>query len=277
MNIFDDPGAAESFLASTHEHTLRAGWDTFTYALMPNHFHLMLRTPRANLSRGMHLLLSSFALRFNGFRDEQGHVFQGRYHAKRMPATVDAGRLFDYINLNHVRKNLLKINELKLSELSGMWGLCNPSRRGEFKQGEALVRFTGHVDSPAGWAAYHDRLKHVFLDDPQAELFKSDWQKGERYARAIPQGMPLPLGLKKEEIAKLDERHSEEVFERLLKIAGRERRELELQHGMQSWKMEIAAEMLRQTTVSSAWLTRRLVAGSVSHFSRVLRERVRPR
>ncbi len=51
-DIFADPGAAGSFLTSMHEATLRSGWHLYTFAVMPNHFHMMLRTPRANLARG---------------------------------------------------------------------------------------------------------------------------------------------------------------------------------------------------------------------------------
>ena len=169
--IFEDPGACKSFLTSVHEVTLRAGWHVYTYAIMPNHYHLMLRTPRANLSRGMHLLQSGFAMRFNGIRDERGHVFQGRYNAKRMPVGIAAGRLFDYINLNRVRKGLATVDQLAQDELSGVWGLCQPERRGEARPGEALERFVGFPDSPSGWANYNVHLKEVSLEDPEAKIF----------------------------------------------------------------------------------------------------------
>ena len=118
--IFADDGAAQSFLRALEATIRRAGWEVFAYAIMPNHFHLMLRAPRANLSRGMHLLLSAFALRFNGFNEEHGHVFQGRYHAKRVPRGMDSSRVIDYIHLNHVRKGLLTVEDCTLSSLSSL-------------------------------------------------------------------------------------------------------------------------------------------------------------
>lgn len=61
---------------------------------MPNHFHLLLRTPRGNLSIGMQWLLSTFATRFNQYRKESGHVFQGRYRYVVAPTlTSAAGRI----------------------------------------------------------------------------------------------------------------------------------------------------------------------------------------
>lgn len=278
--IFLDPGACGSFLASMHEITLRSGWHLYTYALMPNHFHLMLRTPRANLARGMHLLLSGFALRFNGIRDEHGHVFQGRYQAKRMPSTVSAGRLFDYINLNHVRKGLLSVDQLASSELCGIRGLCAPSLRGETRPGEALVRFIGYPDNPTGWANYNLHLKQVSLEDPEALIFEAEWNLGEVQERKLlaknPLGAVEQSGLREEEEALLDQRHIDETFEQLLQNAGRTRREIELEHGITPWKMEIAVQMFRVTTASLPVVVRLLNAGSVSHFSHCLRNGVRP-
>ena len=48
---------------------------------MSNHYHLVVETPKGNLVEGMGWLQSTFANRFNRFRGENGHVFQGRYKA----------------------------------------------------------------------------------------------------------------------------------------------------------------------------------------------------
>ena len=278
--IFDDPGACDSFLTSIQEITLRAGWHVFTYAIMPNHFHLMLRTPRANIARGMHLLLSGFAVRFNGIRDEHGHVFQGRYNAKCMPVGMAAGRLFDYINLNRVRKGLLTVDQLAYCQLSGVWGLCHPHARGELRQGEGLVRFIGYPDNSQGWENYKIHLKKVSGEDPDADIFDSDWEHARileaRESKTNPKGRTVASGLTEEEVTQLEQQHSEETFERLLLAAGRTPQMVEKEHGLVPWKLELAAQMFRTTTVTEAWVVRRLNAGSVGHFTKILRNGVRP-
>lgn len=278
--IFDDPGACASFLASVHEVTLRAGWHLYTYAVMPNHFHLMLRTPRANLARGMHLLLSGFGLRFNGIRDERGHVFQGRYNSKRMPAGMAAGRLFDYINLNHVRKGLRKVDELASHELCGVWALCGRSRRGETRLGEALERFVGYPDTPEGWANYNVHLKKVSLEDPAAEIFEADWIHEEimeaTALKKLPGGRAEQSGFTTAELAALEQSHTEDTYDRLLKEVGRTQQQVDRDHGIAPWKLDLAVEMFRLTTVSVPWIVRRLNAGSACHFTRCLRSRARP-
>ena len=279
-DIFADPGAAGSFLTSMHESTLRSGWHLYTFAVMPNHFHMMLRTPRANLARGMHLMLSGFAIRFNGLRDERGHVFQGRYHAKKMPSTISAGRLFDYINLNPVRKGLMSVDDLARSELSAIRGLCKPALRGETRPGEALERFIGYPDKQEGWASYNAHLKKVCLEDPEATIFESTWTSGEiidRRAQAKnPVGAGDPSVLNQAEMEALENRHTEATFAQLLADTGMTEADIAREHGVRAWKMSIAAQMFRLTTASLSWVVRKLNAGSVSHFRVCLRNGVRP-
>ena len=57
----------------------RFGWLCHAYCLMSNHYHLMIETPQANLSRGMARLNGMYTQRFNRKYKRVGHVFQGRY------------------------------------------------------------------------------------------------------------------------------------------------------------------------------------------------------
>jgi len=77
--IFESDGAKKSFEKALLEAAKRSGWILHAYCVMGNHFHLALETPEPNLSEGMRWLQSSFATRFNRFRKENGHVFQGRF------------------------------------------------------------------------------------------------------------------------------------------------------------------------------------------------------
>jgi putative transposase len=53
----------------------------FAYCCMPNHFHLYLKTPGANLSRFMQSFQTSFCVSSNKKRRTSGHIFQGRFKA----------------------------------------------------------------------------------------------------------------------------------------------------------------------------------------------------
>jgi hypothetical protein len=49
-DIFRDHKDRERFLETLGEACERTGWQVHSYCLMPNHFHLVVETPRPNLS-----------------------------------------------------------------------------------------------------------------------------------------------------------------------------------------------------------------------------------
>src|SRR5690349_15401032 len=61
---------------------VRHGWELPAFVVMGNHLHLLLRTPRPNLARGMQGFLSAYALYCGRRRRRAGHLFQGRYRAE---------------------------------------------------------------------------------------------------------------------------------------------------------------------------------------------------
>jgi len=51
----------------------------YAYCLLDNHYHLFLKTPKANLSKAMHYLNASYANYFSAKYRLSGPLFQGRY------------------------------------------------------------------------------------------------------------------------------------------------------------------------------------------------------
>jgi len=81
-------------------------WRLIAYCLMPNHYHLLIETTEANLSKGMHRLNFRYAVAFNRRYDLTGHVFERRFDSKPI---ADEEHLFEaarYIVLNPVRAGL---------------------------------------------------------------------------------------------------------------------------------------------------------------------------
>ena len=56
-------------------------WTVHAYCLMTNHYHLLVETPDANLSRGMRQLNGVYTQKFNHLHNRVGHIYQGRYKA----------------------------------------------------------------------------------------------------------------------------------------------------------------------------------------------------
>jgi REP element-mobilizing transposase RayT len=111
-DLFGTDGAAKAFEECLVEACEVNGWVLHAWTIMRNHFHLALETPGPNLVEGMHWLQSTFACRFNRFRNERGHLFQGRYQALLIENDDSLGSVVDYIHLNPVRAGIVALEHL---------------------------------------------------------------------------------------------------------------------------------------------------------------------
>lgn len=85
----------------------RFGWLCHAYCLMDNHYHLLVETPRANLSLGMRQLNGVYTQAFNRRHRRVGHLFQGRFKAILVEKDVHLLELSRYVVLNPVRAGLV--------------------------------------------------------------------------------------------------------------------------------------------------------------------------
>ena len=101
--IFRDDTDRFGFLKLLAELGERFGSKAHAYVLMDNHFHLLVETPEANLSRTMQWLGVSYSVWFNRRHGRSGHLFQGRFKAfivENDPGWQEVAR---YVHLNPVR------------------------------------------------------------------------------------------------------------------------------------------------------------------------------
>jgi hypothetical protein len=75
---------------------------------MDNHYHLLIETPEANLSRGMRQLNGIYTQRYNRTHNRTGHLFQGRYKAIVVDRESHLLELCRYVVLNPVRAKMTK-------------------------------------------------------------------------------------------------------------------------------------------------------------------------
>ena len=80
----------------------------YTYCLMPNHYHLFLKTTHANLGKFMQSFNTSFTLSMNKKYGQSGHLFQGRYKAQLVEPELYKDKLSRYIHLNPVKLKSLE-------------------------------------------------------------------------------------------------------------------------------------------------------------------------
>jgi len=82
-DIVTDEQDRRTFLTLLAHVIERFGWLCHAYCLMGNHYHLVIETPQANLSRGMRQLNGRYTQTFNRRHRRVGHLFQGRFTTKR--------------------------------------------------------------------------------------------------------------------------------------------------------------------------------------------------
>jgi len=81
--------------------------DIFAYTLMNNHYHILLRTNDANLSKGMQWLALTYTRRFNNRYFRSGHLFQGRFKSLIVENDAYLLRLSCYIHRNPLRAGMI--------------------------------------------------------------------------------------------------------------------------------------------------------------------------
>jgi REP element-mobilizing transposase RayT len=91
------------FLETLGQACDRYGLVVHGYCLMPNHYHLLVQTPRGNLSQAIGWLQVTYSVRFNRRHGRGGHLFQGRFEAHLIGADDYARQLVRYVHLNPVR------------------------------------------------------------------------------------------------------------------------------------------------------------------------------
>ena len=101
----DDRQAWLEILAQVCE---RFNWVCHAYCQMSNHYHLVIETPDANLSKGMRQLNGVYTQRFNRSHQRTGHVFQGRFKAILVEKDSYLLELARYVVLNPLRARMIR-------------------------------------------------------------------------------------------------------------------------------------------------------------------------
>jgi len=178
------------------------------YVLMGNHYHLMVCTPDANLSRAMQWLNVSYSVWFNQRHGDSGHVFQGRFKAIVVEGQGWGLVLSEYVHLNPIR--IKALGQGKATRAAQRQGLTRPPTREEVEARLTKLRryrassyqaYAGYGKKPAwldsevvlsragGLAAYRKAVE----DHVRQGVEESPWQQvrwglvlgGESFAERV--------------------------------------------------------------------------------------------
>jgi REP element-mobilizing transposase RayT len=91
------------FLGLVSELPERFGTEVHAFVLMDNHYHLLVRCRRTDLSETLRWLQTAYAIWFNWAYGRRGHVFQGRFKSVLIREERSLDAVARYIHLNPVR------------------------------------------------------------------------------------------------------------------------------------------------------------------------------
>ncbi|TWJ32955.1 REP element-mobilizing transposase RayT [Geobacter argillaceus] len=119
-DIFLDDDDKALFIERLSKLLIATGTDCLAWALMSNHFHLLLRPRATKLSVLMRRLLTGYAVVFNLRHHRSGHLFQNRYKSIVCEEDAYLLELVRYIHLNPLRVGLVdSLDDLDSYKWSG--------------------------------------------------------------------------------------------------------------------------------------------------------------
>lgn len=134
----------------------------YAWSLMPNHFHLLVRTGRQPISKSMRKLLTGYVVNFNLRHKRHGHLFQNRYKSIICEEDPYLLELTRYIHLNPLRAGIV----------------------GDLKQLNTY-RWAGH-------SAIMGRVKRNWQDiDTVIAYFGRGYKAVEKYEQYVKEGVSL--------------------------------------------------------------------------------------
>ena len=118
--IFRDDTDRNNFLDRLGRIIRETKTSCFGWALIPNHFHLLLRTGAVPIATVMRRLLTGYAVSHNRRHRRSGHLFQNRYKSILCQEDAYLLELVRYIHLNPIRAGIVKdLNALNKYPFSG--------------------------------------------------------------------------------------------------------------------------------------------------------------
>ena len=226
---------------------------------------------------GMQWLQATFANRFNRYRGENGHLFQGRYKALPVEEGESLGPLCHYIHLNPVRAGLLAVEQLHEHRASSYWHLWQSERPKFLRVTTALAAAGRLADTEGGRAAYARYLVWEAAEGPAGKnrayvSMSKGWALGsDDFKEDLLQEHDLAAESRAWESAGVREIREAKwaaALAAILRSVGKTEPEAQVERKSAPWKAAVAAQMKQQTQADNTWLGLRLHMGGRVAVSR---------
>ncbi len=154
--IFHDARYFEAFLKCLEEAHQRFGAVIHAYCLMSNHYHLLIETPKANLSQIMKHINGLYTQRYNRLKKVDGPLFRGRYKSVLVDADTYLLQLSRYIHRNPLEVKKRMVERLEDYQWSSYPAYSNKVKPPEWLYRDKTYQMLGHKQRYIGYAKYVD-------------------------------------------------------------------------------------------------------------------------
>ncbi len=171
-SIFSDRQDYEAFIDLLKETVGMWHVNIAAYCLMPNHYHLLVHTPEANISRAMRHLNGVYTQRYNRRHGFDGALFRGRFKSILISADDYLLQALRYIHRNPLRSGV--VNNLNAFPWSSHAGYLSDAPQWAWLHKRPLLSILKKNHS--NWRSYYKRWVNVEdADDISKALDKKKW------------------------------------------------------------------------------------------------------
>ncbi len=149
--VFPGPEYNQAFLQCLEEANIRFSAEIQAYCLMANHYHLLLTTPRGNLSRIMRHIDGVYTQRHNRLKNTDGALFRGRYKAILIDSSSYLLQVSRYIHRNPIETRNPQVDDLDSHTWSSYTAYINSEPTPFWLQRDAVY---GELGSRKRYQAY---------------------------------------------------------------------------------------------------------------------------
>ncbi len=178
QRIFHAKAYYDAFLKTLAEAHRRFGAILHAYCLMDNHYHLLIQTPNANVSRIMRHINGLYTQRYNRLKRTDGPLFRGRFKAILVDADNYLLALSRYIHRNPIDLSRPLVRSLENYRWSSYPAYVGKATAPAWLSREATYELLGKRNHYAAYRAYvemgvDEEIRH-FYRTPRAVAILGD-------------------------------------------------------------------------------------------------------
>jgi len=149
QEIFSDKADYKDFLNRLGGILSESNTSCYAWALIPNHFHLLVRTGNVPVSKVIQRLLTGYVVTYNRRHRRFGHLFQNRYKSILCQEDPYLLELVRYIHLNPLRAKLVSDHKALVRHPYCGHGVILGRKKNEWQDAEYILRLFGDKEATA--------------------------------------------------------------------------------------------------------------------------------